>query len=66
MTAMQFTTWHRERDLCIFLKKCIKFAAVLKIEAALYVETLVSGYQTLRRHTAEESNVKSAVLPAVQ
>jgi hypothetical protein len=43
-----------------------KIAAVLKMEAVLYVETLVSGYQTSRRQIAEEGNVKSVVLPAVQ
>lgn len=43
-----------------------KTAAALKMEAVHYVETRVSGYQTLRRHTAEQRNVKSAVLPAVQ
>ena len=43
-----------------------KTAAVLKMEAVLYVETLVSGYRTLRRQIAEESKVKSGVLPAVQ
>jgi hypothetical protein len=36
------------------------------MEAVHYVETLVSGYHNLRRHIAEENNVKSVVLPAVQ
>ena len=49
-----------------FFRNLYKIAAVLKMEAVYYVETLVSGYQTLRHHTAEENNVKSAVLPAVQ
>jgi hypothetical protein len=43
-----------------------KIAAVLKMEAVLYVETLVSGYQISRRQIGEESNVKSILLPAVQ
>jgi hypothetical protein len=42
-----------------------KTAAALKREALLYVETLVSGYKTLRRHTAEDSTVNFVVQPAV-
>jgi hypothetical protein len=57
--------WRRERDVYIF-RNLYKIAAVLKMEAVPSVETLVSGYQTLRRHIAEEGNVKSAVLLAVE
>lgn len=55
------------RENCKYIYRYLyTFAVVLEMKAVQSVETLVSGYQALRRQIAGESNVKRSGQPTVQ